>query len=192
MALAYFGRLLDGFIGFLFSAWTPSERAQDVPRIGDLLLVDPSAFWNHPSLAAQEIIWIAIGVALFVVILPSLIHYVWALYLDREQDSGWWKPAGIVGGVAACAGALLAVFLSAGTAGRADPPPTAAPATDESRTAQFLDHIRSRPPLLRAFLHDLPKGGDIHTHLSGAVYAESLIGWRPSTGCASRLARSKR
>jgi hypothetical protein len=177
MALAYFGRLLDGFVGFLFSAWTPSERAQDLLKIGDFLRVDPSAFWNHPSLAAQEIIWIVVGVAVFVVTLPSLIHYVWDLYLDREQDPGWWKPAGIVGGLATCAAVLLGLFLSAGTVVRPDPPPIAAAETVESRTAQFLDGIRSRPPLLRAFLHDMPKGGDIHTHLSGAVYAESYIAW---------------
>jgi adenosine deaminase/adenosine deaminase CECR1 len=30
------------------------------------------------------------------------------------------------------------------------------------------------------FLQRMPKGGDIHTHLSGAVYAESYIGWAAS------------
>lgn len=30
---------------------------------------------------------------------------------------------------------------------------------------------------LRAFLHRMPKGGDLHTHLSGAVYAERFIAW---------------
>ena len=54
--------------------------------------------------------------------------------------------------------------------------------TAESRTAQFLDTIRGRPPLLRAFLHDMPKGGDLHTHLSGAVYAESFIAWAAEQG----------
>ena len=30
---------------------------------------------------------------------------------------------------------------------------------------------------LRAFLRRMPKGGDLHTHLSGAVYAERFIAW---------------
>jgi adenosine deaminase len=179
LVLAYFGRIIDGFVGFLFSAWAPLERSQELPKIGDFLRLDPSALWHHPSLAAQEIMAILLGVSLFVVTLPSLIHYVWDLYLDRES---WWKPAGIVGGLATCAAALFTLFLSAGTAGRADLPPTTVLETAESRTAQFLDGIRSRPPLLRAFLHDMPKGGDIHTHLSGAVYAEIFIAWAAEHG----------
>ena len=30
---------------------------------------------------------------------------------------------------------------------------------------------------LRAFLGRMPKGGDLHTHLFGAVYAERFIAW---------------
>ena len=33
----------------------------------------------------------------------------------------------------------------------------------------------SQPSLLLAFLHEMPKGGDLHNHLFGAIYAESLI-----------------
>src|SRR2546425_13099808 len=52
------------------------------------------------------------------------------------------------------------------------------PATShEERAAAWLDANRDRPPMLRMFLQRMPKGGDIHTHLSGAVYAESYIGW---------------
>lgn len=40
-----------------------------------------------------------------------------------------------------------------------------------SRLAQY----RSSPPLLRAFLFRMPKGGDLHNHLSGAAYAEATI-----------------
>jgi hypothetical protein len=31
--------------------------------------------------------------------------------------------------------------------------------------------------LLAAFLLDMPKGGDLHNHLSGAIYAETMIRW---------------
>jgi adenosine deaminase len=34
---------------------------------------------------------------------------------------------------------------------------------------------RKAPPLLRAFLYRMPKGGDLHNHLSGAAYAEAII-----------------
>ena len=47
--------------------------------------------------------------------------------------------------------------------------------TAEQKTARYLDSIRHNPSLLLAFLHDVPKGGDLHNHLSGAIYAEDLI-----------------
>jgi adenosine deaminase len=52
--------------------------------------------------------------------------------------------------------------------------------TPEQRTARYLDSIRNQPSLLLAFLHDLPKGGDLHNHLSGAIYAEDMIDWAAS------------
>jgi adenosine deaminase len=45
----------------------------------------------------------------------------------------------------------------------------------EQRTARYFDSIRNSPPLLEAFLREMPKGGDLHNHLSGAVYAESYL-----------------
>jgi hypothetical protein len=36
--------------------------------------------------------------------------------------------------------------------------------------------------LLYAFLRQIPKGGDLHSHLSGAVYAESMIRWAAEDG----------
>lgn len=47
--------------------------------------------------------------------------------------------------------------------------------TPEEKTAKYLDSIRHQPSLLLAFLQQLPKGGDLHSHLGGAIYAESLI-----------------
>jgi adenosine deaminase len=49
--------------------------------------------------------------------------------------------------------------------------------TAEQRTARHFEDIRSRPPQLFAFLRRMPKGGDLHNHLSGAIYAESYIQW---------------
>jgi hypothetical protein len=45
----------------------------------------------------------------------------------------------------------------------------------EQRTARYFESIRRQPPLQLAFLRDMPKGGDLHVHLSGALYAENLI-----------------
>jgi len=57
----------------------------------------------------------------------------------------------------------------------------------EKRTARYLDSIRKQPPLLLAFVHDLPKGGDLHNHLSGAIYAEDLVDFAASGGlCVDR------
>ena len=46
----------------------------------------------------------------------------------------------------------------------------------EARTSKAFELARRGGPLtLRAFLLDMPKGADLHNHLSGAIYAESLI-----------------
>ncbi|MFD8690597.1 adenosine deaminase [Streptomyces sp. NPDC059651] len=45
----------------------------------------------------------------------------------------------------------------------------------ERRTAAYLDSLGDRPERLRAFFKDLPKGGDLHNHLSGAATTEYLI-----------------
>ncbi|WP_393060920.1 adenosine deaminase [Streptomyces sp. LN549] len=45
----------------------------------------------------------------------------------------------------------------------------------ERRTAAYLDSLRSRPQRLKAFFKALPKGGDLHNHLSGAASTEYLI-----------------
>ena len=41
--------------------------------------------------------------------------------------------------------------------------------------ANHFQRIRKSPVLLRQFLLEMPKGGDLHNHLTGAVYAETLI-----------------
>jgi adenosine deaminase len=49
--------------------------------------------------------------------------------------------------------------------------------TPEQKTAKYFDTVRHHPGLLLAFLQQMPKGGDLHVHLSGAIYAESMIDW---------------
>jgi len=63
----------------------------------------------------------------------------------------------------------------------------AAAQTAEQKTARYLDSIRKQPSLLLAFLHDMPKGGDLHNHLDGAIYAEDLIDFAASDNlCVDR------
>jgi len=47
--------------------------------------------------------------------------------------------------------------------------------TAEERTARYLDSVRKNPSLLLAFLEQMPKGGDLHNHMGGAIYAENWI-----------------
>ncbi len=63
--------------------------------------------------------------------------------------------------------ALAALSARGATAGE--------PTEGERRTAQDLDSVRAEPLLLRDFLLRMPKGADLHLHLTGAAYAESHI-----------------
>jgi hypothetical protein len=61
----------------------------------------------------------------------------------------------------------------------------------EQKTARYFESVRNQPLLLHAFLSQMPKGGDLHNHLSGAVYAESFIRWAAQDGlCVDRAALS--
>lgn len=51
-----------------------------------------------------------------------------------------------------------------------------------------LASVRDSPPELYAFLLRMPKGGDLHNHLSGAVYAETYIALAAEEGACVDLA----
>jgi len=78
---------------------------------------------------------------------------------------------------AALWGTLLSLLLAAAATGQ----------SSEQRTAHYLDSIRKQPQMLLAFFRDMPKGGDLHNHLDGAVYAEDLIDFAADGGlCVDR------
>ncbi len=56
------------------------------------------------------------------------------------------------------------------------------PAGPTERASRYFESIRNSPPQLLAFLLQMPKGGDLHNHLSGAIYAESYIQWAADAG----------
>ncbi|MBS0373562.1 MAG: adenosine deaminase [Proteobacteria bacterium] len=64
-------------------------------------------------------------------------------------------------------------------------------AADEASTAARLAAIHQDPPALRQFMREFPKGGDLHNHLHGSVYAESVIGWAAADGRCVVLATAQ-
>ncbi len=92
----------------------------------------------------------------------------------RPSRSRWLRPA--------AAAFLLALAAAA-------PASAQRALSAEERTARYMESVRDKPPLLTAFLREMPKGGDLHSHLSGAVYAESYLRWAVEDGlCVSRTA----
>jgi hypothetical protein len=59
---------------------------------------------------------------------------------------------------------------------------------DAAVTAATLAQARDNPTALRHFLSRMPKGGDLHSHLSGAVYAERFVEWAAADGLCLREA----
>lgn len=72
---------------------------------------------------------------------------------------------------------FFAVAVPDATVAAARPAPS-----NEARTQRYFESIRNNPNLLLAFLLDMPKGGDLHNHLTGSIYAESLIRWASEAG----------
>src|SRR2546423_9834257 len=70
---------------------------------------------------------------------------------------------------------LLLFFASPALAQTKAPRSAAVPTNSEQRTGLGLQAARQNPLQLRHFLFGMPKGADLHNHLSGAVYAESWI-----------------
>jgi adenosine deaminase len=59
----------------------------------------------------------------------------------------------------------------------------------ESLTESYFKHAKTSPVLLREFLFSFPKGGELHTHLDGAIYAENYIRWAAEDGKCIDLSR---
>jgi hypothetical protein len=84
---------------------------------------------------------------------------------------------------------LLTVFIAIYAPSAWPQKTPARAATSEQKTARYFESIRNQPLLLHLFLQQMPKGGDLHNHLVGAVYAESFIKFAVEDGlCVDRLA----
>src|SRR5262245_30447174 len=58
----------------------------------------------------------------------------------------------------------------------------------EAAAARRFEAIKADPIRLRAFLREMPKGGDLHNHLTGAIYAERYLEWAAEDGNCLTLA----
>ena len=77
----------------------------------------------------------------------------------------------------------LALLLIHTSASRAQTPRAGgARGSSELATARRFESLRKSPPQMFAFLRRMPKGADLHSHLSGAVYAESYVRWAADKG----------
>lgn len=92
-----------------------------------------------------------------------------------------------------CAFVLAAIFCApaANSQTPQNPAPKKQLATKSSaaelRTAQALENAKANTGALYSFLRQMPKGGDLHNHITGAVYAESLVRFAIDSGmCIDR------
>jgi adenosine deaminase len=97
--------------------------------------------------------------------------------VDDLKDSGtrwrtWRRPRRVV------ATAFLFILAAAAALLAAD--------WDAAVTRASFAQARTHPTELRAFLQHMPKGADLHAHLSGAVYAERYIEWAAVDGLCWR------
>ena len=74
---------------------------------------------------------------------------------------------------------IACTLLVMGPAARAD-------SGSEAAVAALFDDLLESPTSLRIFLQAMPKGGDLHNHLSGTPYAEDYLQWAAAAGyCAN-------
>ncbi|HEY6292759.1 MAG TPA: adenosine deaminase [Terriglobia bacterium] len=97
------------------------------------------------------------------------------------KRSSWIAAAGLATIPLALAAAQVRAQSSARDAAQAQAP-AARRDVNFTRAGRYLDSVRGQPPLLVDFLARMPKGGDLHHHLSGSVYAESLIDYAAQDG----------
>jgi adenosine deaminase len=70
-------------------------------------------------------------------------------------------------------------------------PAQAAAPSREAQVAGVIARAANSPPALRVLLQDFPKGGDLHNHLDGSVYAEDFLRWADTDGdCIAKSDRT--
>ncbi|MGW1195720.1 adenosine deaminase family protein [Streptomyces sp. NPDC002536] len=77
---------------------------------------------------------------------------------------------------------MAAVMCSSALLVGGTPHPAVAATDPTAATAARLERIRGDESALRAFLQEMPKGADLHNHLSGAASTELLMGFAAHDG----------
>jgi len=80
------------------------------------------------------------------------------------------------------AGRALGAVLLAASAVPAMAEPALNDPAREAAVARLIEDARESPPALRVLLRGMPKGGDLHNHLGGAIYAEDYLTWAAAKG----------
>jgi adenosine deaminase len=95
--------------------------------------------------------------------------------MTRRYRIRWWRSLiYLTAGLVVCLGLMFSLAQANGQV-KAPLGSSAKSKAAEERTSRALLAARENPPELRAFLVDMPKGGELHYHLAGGVYAETLI-----------------
>ena len=77
---------------------------------------------------------------------------------------------------------IIALVIAGETAASPGPATMTAQARTEAALAAAVGEAPQNPTNLTLFLEHVPKGGDLHHHLTGAVYAESYIDYAAEDG----------
>jgi hypothetical protein len=75
----------------------------------------------------------------------------------------------------------MLIFL-ASVSGADDSADKSSPVEMEASVSAYFEKIKKDPISLRHFLYRFPKGGDLHNHLDGSIYAESYLKWAAEDG----------
>ena len=85
--------------------------------------------------------------------------------------------------IPAFAGMTVVLFAAAAQA--------APPLSREAKVAVVIARHAGSPPALRVLLQPMPKGGDLHNHLDGSVYAEDYLKWASEDGfCVDKVSHA--
>ncbi|HWU03569.1 MAG TPA: adenosine deaminase [Novosphingobium sp.] len=79
----------------------------------------------------------------------------------------------------------VALVLAGPMVARAAPRPASA---REAQVAQLMAKAASHPAQLRVMMRQMPKGGDLHNHLGGSIYAEDFLHWAAGSGLCANAA----
>jgi len=148
------------------------KRRDADPRLGD----DGELMTR--SATSQLTYRLFFGLALLAVATPACS--------DSAEDDGTGAGSNATGGASGgdTGGGDTGGAATGGTGGALDcgTPIQCAEIWEENSAQVFDELVDGDPDALREFLSAVPKGGDLHNHLSGSIYAETYLTWAEEGG----------